>query len=265
MARLEPLALALVLCVAPIAALCDCVDGVRSGTANEQAFSDRTRAALHDALPAALANWEVKRPDFKPSPVSLCAGTPEGDFSISVQAKYTYKPPKDEVERNSAEVKKLEYEIQALETLPPDVQAQRKALAEKYSEMTRAARQAEKDGNKQLASQNYNEREEYNRQSNDLRQRHLQQVKSQVDPLKEKMASLNYRPQDFILRISVNEPYSDAPASGRGVQFALGAVPAPKSPVLKVRGVRVVVEGPSPRSDELAATVDKAKLQALLR
>ena len=72
--------------------------------------------------------------------------------------------PKQQAERNNAEIRKLEAEVEGLEKMPPEVARERQGWMDKYSEATRAARQAEKDGNKDLAKQKYAERDGYDRQ-----------------------------------------------------------------------------------------------------
>ena len=60
--------------------------------------------------------------------------TPEGAFSITVDAKYTYRPSKEEADRLNAESRKIQSEIDALEKLPPELTKERNDFMAKYSE-----------------------------------------------------------------------------------------------------------------------------------
>jgi hypothetical protein len=45
----------------------------------------------------------------------------------------------------------------------------------------------------------------------------------------------------------------------------VGKVPGPRSPGLKVHGVRAVVKGPTPKRKEIMSLVEKAKMQRVLQ
>ncbi len=246
------------------AAFADCVDGVRKTTPRETEHFQRVHATLKEALPPAPPNWTLNPVRDQPLP-SLCAGTPEGSFAIGVEARYTYRPPKEEADRMYAEGRKVQAEIDALEKLPVEVAKERQEWMNKYSEATRTARQAEKDGNKELAKQKYAERDDYDKKASEVRARYLASTKPQVDTLRAKMAALSYAPQDVVVRIAANEQYPTSPDPKRGSEIIVGKVPAPKTPGLKVHGVRVVLEGPAAKREELQSAIDQEKLKRVLQ
>lgn len=264
MKQIVSLTLASSVVLVATAAFADCVDGVRKATEAEAAYFQKVQAALKEVLPVAPAGWTVT-PSRDQILGGQCTGTPEGTFSISVDGKYTYRPPKEEADRLYAEGRKVQTEIDALEKLPPDIAKERDEAMAKHSEKTRAARQAEKDGNKELSRQLYTEREVFDKQAREVRNRHLESVKNQVDQLRAKLQTLYYGPQDVVMRVSVNEQYPHSPDPQRGSEVVVGKVPAPKSPGLKVQGVRMVLEGPTAKRQELMSVVDKAKLERLLQ
>jgi hypothetical protein len=245
------------------AAFADCVDGVRKATSAETEYFQRVYAKVKEALPPAPPNWTVA-PVRDRTMTSLCTGTPEGSFSIDVEARYTYRPPKEEADRLSAEARKIQAEIDALEKLPTEVAKERQEWMDKYSEATRAARQADKDGNKEVAKQKYAERDGYDKKANEVRAKYLTGIKPQVDPLRAKIAALNYAPQDVVVRITANEQFPTSPDPKRGSEIIVGKIPPPKPPGLKVHGVRVLLEGPSPRREELQSGIDKNKLKRIV-
>jgi hypothetical protein len=162
-----------------------------------------------------------------------------------------------------AEGRTVQAEIDALEKLPPEVAKERQEWMDKYSEATRAARQADKDGNKELAKQKYAERDGYDKKAGEVRAKYLASVKPRVDSLRAKMVGLNYAPQDVTVQISVNEvyPQKDDQAS----EIVVGKVPAPRSPGLRVHSVRMVLKGPAQKRQEIESAVEKAKLERLLQ
>jgi len=245
-------------------AFADCIDGVRKGTPAEVAFFQKVQAALKEVLPTAPAGWTFTpmRDGILGSP---CKGTPEGDFSIMVEAKYTYRPSKEEADRLNAESRKIQSEIDALEKLPPELTKERNDFMAKYSEKTRAARQAEKDGNKELARSLYAERDAYGKQADDVRNKHLASVKPKTDELRKRQQGLFSGPQEVVMRVSANEQYPEKFTPGQESEIAVGKVPAPRSPGLKVHGVRTVVKGPTPKREEIMSLVDKVKMQRVLQ
>jgi hypothetical protein len=242
----------------------DCVDGVRKGTPAEEAFFQKAQAALKEVLPTAPAGWTFT-PMRDGTLGSLCTGTQEGAFSITVAATYTYRPPKDEADRMNAESRKIQAEIDTLEKLSPELTKERNDLMAKYSEKTRAARQAEKEGNKKLAHSLYEEREAFGRQSNAVRDKHLASVKPKTDELRKKQQGLFSGPQEIAETVSANEQYPEKITPGYQSEITVGKVPAPRSPGLKVHGVRTVAKGPAPKREEILSLVDKAKMERLLR
>jgi hypothetical protein len=244
-------------------ALADCIDGVRKETSQEAAFYQKVQGKLGEALPPAPPGWTAT-PERNPNLGGLCRGTPEGGFSVRVAAKYTYRPSKEEADRMQAEGRQVRAEIDTLEKLPPEVAKERQEWMDKYSEATRAARQAEKDGNKELAKQKYAERNGYDQKAGGVRAKYLAGVKPQVDLLRAKLETLNYAPQDVTVQISANEAYPEKLNPSQASEIVVGKVPAPRSPGLKVHGLRLVLKGPSSKREELRLAVEKAKLERLL-
>jgi hypothetical protein len=240
----------------------DCIDGIRKETAQEAAFFQKVQEKLKEALPAAPPGWTVT-PERSQTLGGLCKGTPEGSFPVRVGAKYTYRPPKEEADRMYAEGRKVQAEIDAIEKLPLEIAKERQGWMDKYSEATRAARQADKEGNKDLAKHKYAERDGYDKKATEVRTKYLASVKPQTEPLRAKLAALNYTPQDVTVEVFANEAYPEKLDQAHASEIVVGKVPSPPSPGLKVQGVRMVLKGPAKR-EELLSAVDKAKLSRLL-
>jgi len=245
-------------------AFADCVDGIRKETPREAAFFQTVQEKLKDALPTAPPGWTVA-PERNQTLGGLCTGTPEGGFSVRVAATYTYRFPKEEADRRYAEGRKVQGEIDALGKLPPEAAKERQGWMDKYSEATRAARQADKDGNKELAKQKYSERDGYDKKASEVRAKYLATVKPQIDSLRAKMEALNYAPQEVRVQILANEIYPEKFDPSQASEIVLGKVPAQRSPGLKVNGLRMVLKGPAPKREELRSAVEKAKLERLLQ
>jgi hypothetical protein len=208
----------------PALAIADCVDGIRKATPREAAFFQNVQERLKGTLPAPPPGWTVA-PVPSQTLGRLCAGTPEGSFAVWVAAKYTYRLPKEEADRRHAEGRKVQGEIDALEKLPPEVARERQAWMDQYSEATRAARQADKDGNKDLARQKYAERDGYDKKAGEVRANHLAGVKSRIDALRAKKAALTYVPQEVVVQVSANEMYPEKADPSHASEIVLGNVP----------------------------------------
>lgn len=247
-----------------IGAFADCVDGVRKGTPAEAAYFRKVQEALKEVLPNAPAGWTLT-PMQDRALGSPCQGTPEGAFPVTVEAKYTYRPSKEEGDRLNAESRKIQAEIDALEKLPPELTKERNDFMAKYSEKTRAARQAEKDGNKDLARSLYAERDAFGKQADDVRNRHLASVKQKADELRKQQQGLFSGPQEVVLRVTANEQYPERLTPGHESEIIVGKVPGPRSPGLKVHGVRALLKGPPPKREEIMSLMDKAKMEKVLQ
>jgi hypothetical protein len=246
------------------AAFADCIDGIRKETPAEAAYFQKVQTALKEILPATPAGWTFT-PMGDRKLGGLCQGTAVGALSITVEVKYTYRPPKEEADRMNGESRKIQAEIDALEKLPPELAKERDDLMAKYSEKTRAARQADQEGKKDLALSLYAEREEVGRQANEVRNKHLASVKPKTDELRKRQQALFSGPQEVMLRVSANEQYPEKLSPGYESEITVGAVPAPRSPGLKVHGVSAVVKGPAPKREEIMSLVDKAKMERVLQ
>lgn len=222
-------------------AFADCIDGVRKETAAEAAYFRKVQAALKEVFPPPPSGWTFTPPSDE-NLGGLCQGTAEGAFTISASAKYTYRPSKEEADRMNAESRKIQSELDALEKLPAELAKERNELNARYSEKARAARQADVEGKKELAHSLYAERDAFGRQANEVRDKHLASVKPKA-----------------------NERYPQPPVPGQETVIDVGKVPSPKSPGLKVHGVRAVARGRTPNREAIMSLVDKAKMQRVLQ
>lgn len=246
----------------PATVRADCVDGVRKATPREIDFFNRVHGELRAALPAPLPDWTADPvPDRTYG--STCQGTPEGDVWVDVRTTYTYRMPKEQAERNNAEIRKLAAEVEGLEKMPPEVAKERQGWMDKYSEATRAARQAEKDGNRDLAKQKYAERDGYDQQAAAVRARYNESIKPRIAPLRARIAELDTAPKAVRVQAVVNNSAQLGPQNVTDI--VVGTIPASgKKPLFKVVSVQVQLEGPAAQREALAASFDKAKLQQLL-
>jgi hypothetical protein len=240
----------------------DCPDGERKATPREVEHFNRVYGGLKAAMPAPPADWSMA-PIGDRRYESTCAGTREGDVWVDIRTTYTYRMPKEQADRNTVELRKLAAEVEALERMPPGVAKERQGWIDKYSEATRAARAAEKEGNRDLARQRYAEREAYDREANAVRARYDESIKARVEPLRARMAELDINPKAVRVHVVAND---NAQLGPRNVsEIVVGTIPVPgRKPAFKVAGIHVQIEGPAPQREALAAAFDKAKLQQLL-
>lgn len=263
MSRIVRFLLVCILFGVSVPALADCPDGVRKATAREIEYFKRVYAQLKEALPPSPPGWSMA-PVPDRTYESTCAGTREGDVWVDVRATYTYRMPKKQADRNAVELRKLAAEVDALQKLPPEVAKERQGWIDKYSAATRAARQAEKEGNRDLARQKYAERDGYDRQANAVRARYNDSIQSKVAPLRARMAELDINPRTVRVHVVANDSAQLGPKDV--AQIVVGTIPAPgKKPAFKVAGIHVQLEGPAPQREALAAAFDKTKLQQVLR
>jgi len=244
-----------------VAALADCIEGMRNATPGETQYFKRVSAALKEALPAAPQNWKLAPPRDQ-EVGSYCKDDREGDFDIRLTANYTYTPPKEEGDRLYAEFKKLQSEIDALKQLPPAVAKERQEWTDKMSEANRASNRAAKEGNKDLARQKDAEAEDYSRKGREVRDKYLAGTRAQVDQLEAKQKALEYGGSGVVVTLVANERYA---RSSKPAAMVVGKMPTPKSPGLKVHNVQVYFEGSEARRPVIQSAIDKDKLARIVQ
>jgi hypothetical protein len=244
------------------AALADCQ--TRAATAAEKQFGDRLSAALLAAMPAAPANmWLPAAPRVAVG--TLCKDTPVGDLQATVKATYQFRMSPADEDRITRERRELEAQMSAIKTLPPDLKREYDAIDAQAQQAFRDAREAEKAGNKALATQKYNESSALGAQRDAVRKRHLDAVKPQLDAVEAKWRALPAVLGEFDVVLKANG-YDTKPRAHE-LDIKLGTLPSPRGKGFKVHGLQAVVSGPASNLEQrqaLIAGFDRARLQALL-
>jgi hypothetical protein len=254
---------ALVMLALASVAQADCQ--TRAATAAEKQFGDRLSAALLAAMPAAPANmWLPAAPRVVVG--TLCRDTPVGDLAATVSARYHFRMAPAEEERVTRERRELEAQMKAIKTLPPDLKREYDAVDAQAQLAFRDAREAEKAGNKALATQKYNESSALGAQRDAVRKRHLDAVKLQFDAVEAKWRALPAALGEFDVVLKANG-YDTTPRAHE-LDIKLGIMPSPQGGKgFKVHGLQAVVSGPASNLEQrqtLIAGFDRARLQALL-
>ena len=264
-------AIAAALALPVVPAYADCVDGVRAATPAELEFAARARAALIAGLPAPPAQTERrgKPHDFAEQPkFDFCKDTPVGAFAPSVSEGYLYTFARTDAERRSAERRRLLQQIEEIEMLPPEKEAQRKVLLEQMRAAYDAApKRSRKDPpltpeQQALADKQNAEGRRLEGLANRVAQDHRASVKHQTDPLRARADALNAFPQEFVLVLHINAARFPEPAES----VATFGAPSPRqNAALKVHNVVLEVRGPEGAARQaLVAAVDRGYLQGLV-
>ncbi len=260
-----------VMCAMPDVARADCVDGVRNATPEELAFAARAEAALAAALPAPIANSERRGGpfDFSRTPrLSFCKADQIGAFAVSAGGGYLYKFPKSEADRLYAERKSLEKQIDDLEKLPPDKDAEYKQVVAKMKAAYDAApRRSRKDPpftpeQQEQVTRAMAEGKKLEDESKKIITDHVAGVKQQTDVLRAQAKRLETYPQELVVRLGMSR--ERCPDACPGVATC-GTPRAGRSTGLTGHNVVMSVEGPEGAVRQmLFDAVDKAYLQGLV-
>ncbi|MFO0234880.1 MAG: hypothetical protein ACK51M_17875 [Burkholderiales bacterium] len=263
---------ALALACQPLASLADCVDGVREATAGELSFSARASASLAAAFPAPTVN-AVRRDapfNFKAPPRTGggCRGTPEGGFGVSERAVYLYTFPRQEYDRVGAERRAVVERIGAIEALPPEKEAERKALEDQaravYAQGPRRSRSDPPFTAEQQAESNRKTAEgnALMQKSREVTFEHVKSVRAQVEPLRAEVKRLETYPQEFVVALEMNVA---RPPAGDGEVVVFGAPAPARSAGFRVVNIVLSVRGPQgPARKALLDSIDTAWLQGLI-
>lgn len=262
------------LAIAMNAARADCVDGTRNATPAELDFGQRARAALIAGLPEAVRPIERRSPQradpSEPFRHSPCRGTPVGAFSPVASDGFLYQFTREEAAARSEQRQQLRRQIEDIERLPADKEAQRKELeAQMRAAYAAAPTRSRKDPpftSEQQAQVNRAQAEGYKLEQamRKVELDHRASVKPQTDPLRARMDELQQGPQLFSVTIGMN--VARFPEAAANAQLATFGAPAPKqSASLQVQNLVLRIEGPAGAArDALAGLVDRAYLQGLL-
>lgn len=254
----------------------DCVDGVREPTPAEREAAQRGRAALIAGLPEAVRPLERRSPNRSDpaAPVSLgfCRGTPVGAFRLNAADGYLYQFTREEAAARSEQRRALQRQVEELEKLPPEKEAQRKEIeAQMRAAYAAAPTRSRKDPPFTPAQQAQVDRAQAEgRRLEDAMRRiefdHRAGVKPQTGPLRARADELQQGPQIFSVALGMNLARFPEPLpAARGTTLTFG-VPSPKlSATLQPVNIVVTVEGPAgPARDALVGLIDRAYLEGLL-
>jgi hypothetical protein len=204
---------------------------------------------------------------------ALCRGTREGDFDVQRGASYLYTFPAAEASRLTGERRIVDARIREVETLPPALEAERKALEDRaraaYDLMPRRNRRDPPFTPEQQAEVDRRSAEgrALEDQSRAVVQRHLASVKPELESLKAERARLESFPQTIDLRIEMNAR-ALPPAGAPGAQartWSTGSPAPQRSAGLQVRNLVVTVGGPpGPARDAVFESIDTGWLQSLV-
>jgi hypothetical protein len=277
--HLAPLLVAAVCALAAPVASADCVDGVRQPTPAEREAAQRARAALIAGLPEAVRPLERRAPGrsdpSEPVSLSFCGGTPLNTFGATAVDGYRYEFTKEEAAARSAQRRALLRQVEDIETLPPEKEAQRKEIetqmrAAYAAAPTRSRKDPpftpEQQAQVDRAQAEGRKLEEAMRR---IEIEHRASVRPQTDPLRARADDLQQGPQMFSVALQINlARFPDPLPEARGVLLTFGeprAKPGPLPAALYPANVVVRVEGPAgPARDALVGLIDRAYLAGLV-
>jgi hypothetical protein len=266
---------ALIALAAPLAQA-DCVDGVREATPAEREAAQRGRAALIAGLPEAVRPIERRTPNrgdpAAPASLGFCRGTPVGAFSPAAAEGYMYQFPREEAAARSEQRRALQRQVEELEKLPPEKEAQRKEIeAQMRAAYAAAPTRSRKDPPFTAEQQAQVDRAqaEGRRLEADARRiesDHRASVKPQTDPLRARADELQQGPQMFQVSLTMNVArFAEPLPAARGTTVTFG-VPSPKlSASLQAANIVATVTGPAgPARDAVVGLIDRAYFEGLL-
>jgi hypothetical protein len=190
----------------------------------------------------------------------------EGNFDLQVRRTYFLKQSAAEYERLLAEHTALRNQVEALEQLPPETVAERERLNAKRDQAYSASMKAGNAGDKAAEKSLYAESSALNKQSEALRDRHLESVKPRIEPLRKRQQEIVVLNQGQEVRVGLAMNVIRLPASGTGSEGGSHGDASPsRSAGLKVNNVVWGVSGSTGALRQaLAGAIDQGRLQSLV-
>jgi hypothetical protein len=162
--------------------------------------------------------------------------------------------------------------IRAIEALPPEKEAERKALEDQaravYAQGPRRSRSDPPFTAEQQAESNRKtaEGDALMQKSREVTFEHVKSVRAQVEPLRAEEKRLETFPQEFVVALEMNVAKPPSPVSARGGEVVVLGAPAPaRSAGFRVVNIVLAVDGPQgPARKALLDSIDMAWLQGLI-
>jgi hypothetical protein len=251
----------------------DCVDGVRDATKAELEFAARAHAALVaglPALPSPIIRQGAPRDPLERVRLSFCRGQAVGDFDVGVSEGSRYEFTPAEANDRSQRRRDLLRQIEQIEQLPPEKEAQRKALLDQARAAYDAApRRGRKDPpftpeQQALADKQSAEGRRFEDAARQVESDHRASVRAQTAPLRSQADELQQGPQ--MLSVSLRMNTTSFPQAGANAEVVTFGTPSAKrSAGLVVHNIVVTVGGPDgPARRALLEAVDRNYLQSLI-
>lgn len=249
----------------------DCVSGKsREATAAERVFATRVFEALKEAMPAAPAGFiKPAAPSFDPVPKSLCAETAPGAFKIGFAV--TYERAARVLDQDTPEGKenrKISDEVAQLRQLPPAKEAEWKKMQEPYLAKNKAAREAERAGDRAKAAALRAEATKLYEPVEAYLRAYQESIAPQVKAMFERQSKLGHLIREkyqeaMQLEFWVNDAYGNTQSNEQVDIVLLGPAKIAR-PAVKVQQIRIHLNGPAMFRKVFAEAIDQAKLKALL-
>lgn len=252
-------------------AFADCVDGVRKLNPAEVKLVQDVSAAFNAALPPAPDGWQ-RSGETGPLNPSMCRSERPGSFSLSAfLSYYILNPPKRREYPEEADIRRLSQEIETLERTPDEVRKRINEVQARQSEKRRAAKAAERAGNKEEYRRLWGEADSISGQADNIRKEYLASVAPQINERRAKIEALRARIPTYSgtkveVRVIVNGR-RDLPVPGKGLNADVLVWGSPKpAPVgTAVANVFLEIKGWPEYREAILAKIDQAKLAALIK
>jgi len=258
-------------CATAAFALADCVDGTRKLTPAETKLVQNVAEAFAAALPDAPEGWQRSGEPKFPEP-AVCKGQKPGDFSLSVSLAYYIKnPPKRREYPEEADIQRLSQEIETLERTPDDVRKRINEVQARQSEKRRAAKAAERAGNKDEYRRLWAEADAISSEADKIRADYLASVAPQITERKTKIEALRARIPTYTgtkvqVRVTVNARRNlPVPGKGLNADVLVWGSPGPAPVGTAVSNVFLEIEGWPEYREVILAKIDQTKLATLVR
>ncbi len=246
----------------------DCRGRERKLTDAEKDVYTRAAAAMRAALSPPPAGWLMSTPASRTPSGTLCADFKNDPITFGASVTYVRRPTFEDrrtAEQTSVAIKK---ELDALRAPPPDLQSNIDALNADASALRKDAREAERAGNRDLATTKYAASEEIGKQIRKLRDDHATAVRPQEMQMIKKYETVEKLKRGFSYSVSLvgNDVIRANEGGVERIQFGSNA----KTNQSTDRIVRITAtfrhdsNGRPEEAQIVKGLIDKSKLQALV-
>ncbi len=246
-----------------------CETKERDPTPQQKELFARGAAAMRAALLPPPEGWGMQTPSQRVPSGKFCPDFKNEPVTFGASALYSIPPTLEQLRQYRAAEAAMRRELDELNTLPPDLQAQVAALEADSTALYKERREAERAKDSDLAKAKNSQAQDASRKAYKIRNDHSMSIQAKQRAIYAKYEKALKQNRDLVFNVSIKaNDKAEAPDSGaERILFGSANVKTNQATEKIVRIVAVIQRNENATAEQFAVLkglIDRAKLQALV-